>query len=160
MRDGKLSPKQRAFCLAYIELKEGEAAAVKAKYSPKAARQIASRLLTKANIKAEIKRLEGLREKKGLMKADEVEAELDRLIRFNLKEFVDPKTGEAKPLHELTDEQAACVREFATIETSIGTSRNLKFYDKIAAIRTKLERLKLIGEQPQKLRVEFVFGDK
>ena len=145
----KLSPKGLAFARAYVKLREGQAAAIEAGYSAKTARSKASQLLTKVNIKKEIGRLEAARERKDLMKADEVEAELDRLIRFNLKDFVDPETGDSKPLHDLTPEQAACVKEFSTIETPIGTSRNLKFYDKLGAIRTKMQRLGMLVERSE-----------
>jgi len=143
----KLSPKERAFARAYVKLREGKAAAIEAGYSAKTAESKASQLLRKVKVKAEVDRLEGKIERVELMKAEEVEKELDRIIRFNLKEFVDVKTGEAKPLHELTSEQAACIKEFSTIETQIGTSRNLKFYDKLGAIRTKMQRLNMLVEK-------------
>ena len=164
----KLSPKEKAFCRALLTEKDQTAAAIKAGYSRKSARRQATRLSTKAHIQKEVVRLESKRERKDLMKADEVERELDRLIRFNLYEFVDSKTGDAKPIHELSPEQAACVKEMSTIETQLGTSRSIKFYDKLGAIRTKMQRLGMLVEKkeisgpggaPLPIRVTFDFGN-
>ena len=61
------------------------------------------------------------------MEAHEVEAYLDTIIKFNLKDFVD-ENGDPKPLHELTPEQAVCVKELGVIETQIGvTNKFLNF---------------------------------
>lgn len=47
------------FCLAYFEGRNAKNAAIKAGYSVKAARQIASRLLTKADIVVRLQELQG-----------------------------------------------------------------------------------------------------
>lgn len=163
MGDGKLSPKQKAFALAYVELKEGKAAAIKAGYPEKTAEVRASQLLRILKVRDEVKRLEDKREKKGLMKADEVEAVLDAMIRTTIKDLTN-EAGMPKPINELTQEQAYAVETLDVWEKQTkdgllsGTSTKLS--NRINAIRTKLERLKLIGDTPQKLKVEFVFGDK
>ena len=78
-----------------------------------------------------------------------MEAHLDTLIQFNLKDFVD-ENGNPKPLHELTPEQAVCVKELGVIETQIGTHRSLKFYNKLDAIKLKMQRLGMLKEKVEK----------
>jgi phage terminase small subunit len=52
-----LSPKQKKFCREYLVDHNGSQAAIRAGYSPKAAKEQASRLLTNANIKDFIAKL-------------------------------------------------------------------------------------------------------
>ena len=146
MAKDKLTPKERAFTREFVKTKNGKKSAIAAGYTKRSAEVTASKKLRIPKVKAEIERLEAKRERKDLLKADDVERELDRIIKFNLKDFVN-KSGEAKPLHELKPEQTSCIKEFSTIETQIGTSRNMKFYDKLNAIRTKMQRLGMLTEK-------------
>lgn len=60
MTDRALTSREDAFCTAYVAdpKRNGTAAAIAAGYAPRSARVTASRLLTRANIRARISRLE------------------------------------------------------------------------------------------------------
>ena len=55
--DKRLTPKEKAFCSFYVELNNGQQAAIKAGYAPNSARGQASRMLTKPHVQAEIAQL-------------------------------------------------------------------------------------------------------
>lgn len=59
-----LTDQQRRFCEAYLKEPNGTKAAIKAGYKKTTARFQAARLLTKANVKAELARLRAVREAK------------------------------------------------------------------------------------------------
>ncbi|HVO65996.1 MAG TPA: terminase small subunit [Syntrophales bacterium] len=147
-KNGDLTPKENLFVVEYLKDFNATQAAIRAGYSKKTARNIASENLTKPHIQTAIvnsrNSLKNLTDQ-ALMEARELEQHLDALIRFNLKDFVH-ENGEPKSIHELTNGQAACIRELGIIETQIGTHRSLKFYDKIQAIKLKMQRLGLLKE--------------
>jgi phage terminase small subunit len=151
----KLTPKQIRFVHEYQIDMNATQSAIRAGYSKKTARQQGHKLLTRADILEKIqearKKVEESVEQdseRALLKAEEVERELDRIIRFNLKDFVNDN-GEPKQIHELTKDQAACVRELGVLETQIGTHRTLKFYDKVKSIEVKMKRLGMLKEKVQ-----------
>lgn len=146
----ELTPKQRLFVAEYLKDFNATKAAIAAGYSKKSAGVIGRENITKPEIRKALAAARNSfknKEGKALMGAEDVERELDKLITFNLKEFIDRKTGEPKPIHELSDDQAACVRELGVLETAIGTHRTLKFYDKVAAIQLKMKRLGMLKEK-------------
>ena len=53
----ELNDRQKAFCMSYTKDFNGSRAAIEAGYSEDSSRQIASELLTKPNIRAEIERI-------------------------------------------------------------------------------------------------------
>ena len=149
-RNKQLTPKEQFFVVEYLKDFNATQAALRAGYSKRTAYHIGYENLKKPQVQTAINdshnSLKNLTDK-ALMEAHEVEAHLDAVIRFNLKDFV-KENGEPKAIHELTDEQAACVRELGILETQIGTHRSLKFYDKIQAIKLKMQRLGMFKEKP------------
>jgi phage terminase small subunit len=85
----KLTAKHERFCQEYIKDGNGNQAAIRSGYAPKAARSQASALLTKPNIKARIAALMGKAESKAVMAAAEVLEELSLLGRTDMAQFVD-----------------------------------------------------------------------
>ncbi len=79
-----LTTQQRKFCAEYVRLLNGTAAALEAGYSEKNARQQASRLLTKADIKAEVARL--MEEQS--MPASEVLLRLTKHAQLDMTQYV------------------------------------------------------------------------
>jgi phage terminase small subunit len=141
-----LTPKQRLFVAEYLKDLNATQAAIRSGYPKKTANRVGPENLSKPVIQAALSQARNSiekREEAALLSAYETERELDRVIKFNLKEFVDEE-GNPKDLHLLTDEQAACIKELSLIETPLGLHRNLKFYDKLGAIKTKLQRLGLL----------------
>lgn len=148
-KNGRLTPKEQLFVAEYLKDFNATQAAIRAGYSKKTAYIIGHENLRKPKIQTALadsrNSLKNLTER-ALMVAHEVEAHLDSIIRFNLKDFVD-ESGHPKPLHELTDEQIVCVREVGILETQIGTHRSLKFFNKLEAIKLKMQRLGMLKEK-------------
>jgi phage terminase small subunit len=84
----KLSPKEKAFALAYVELREGKAAAIKAGYSAKTAESKASQLLRIIKVADEIKRLQSKVEEKTLITKERVLNELAIIAFADMKDYV------------------------------------------------------------------------
>lgn len=85
-----LTPKQLQFCREYILDLNGTQAAIRAGYSERAARQIATENLSKPSIQAEIARLRAGREQRLEITAERVLEELAYLA------FADPETEEGR----------------------------------------------------------------
>ncbi|WP_297389786.1 terminase small subunit [Acidiferrobacter sp.] len=73
-----LNARQEAFCQAYVRLRVGSQAAIEAGYSVKGARQVASTLLTYANILARVQEL-----------ADEQRQKIEALVMAQAEKAVD-----------------------------------------------------------------------
>ena len=147
-KNGQITPKERRFAAEFLKDFNATQAAIRAGYSKRTAYHTGYENLKKPQIQTAITNSRNSINKltnKALMEAHEVEAHLDSIIRFNLKFFVD-ENGNPKAIHELTDEQAVCVREIGILETQIGTHRTLKFYDKVNAIEVKMKRLGMLKE--------------
>lgn len=84
----KLNDRQDNFCIHYVELNNGEKAAIKAGYSPKSARSMASELLTKPNIQNRINELLEKMKSKKIADATEVMEYLTSVLRGDVKEEV------------------------------------------------------------------------
>jgi phage terminase small subunit len=154
----KLSPKERAFARAYVELNEGKAAAIKAGYSKKTAEVKASQLLRIVKVKLEIKRLIEKLDNSALMSVEEADRRLSSLARVNFKDFFDSK-GALKQMAHLTDEQAYCLKEVTSQDNE---QIKIKTNDPLQALRTIYERRGLLKNQVEgTLKVSFVpsFGD-
>ena len=157
-KEGKLTPKKRLFVAEYLKDLNATQAAIRAGYSKKTAYIIAHENLRKPKIQkalSEARNSIEKRERRALLQAREVEEYLDELITFNVKDYVDAQ-GRPKDLHELTDEQARCVKELGTLDTQIGVHRTIKFFDKLQAIEKKMRRLGMFKEV---VKVEVPYAD-
>ena len=85
-QEKELNQKQKLFCLEYAKTGNGQQSAAKAGYAEKSARQTATKLLTKTNIKAEITRLTSAKEKKAIMDAQEVMELYSAIARGEVKD--------------------------------------------------------------------------
>lgn len=108
-----LSEKQRVFCREYIYDFNGTRAAIKAGYSEKTAYSIASENLTKPEIQAEIKRLQGstaeLAGVSRLMLAEEL-----KKMAFSSIAHLHLTWITRKEFDTLTDDQKACISQIET----------------------------------------------
>ena len=148
-KNGQLTPKERLFVAEYLKCLNATEAAKKAGYSERTAYSIGQENLKKPviiNALLSARNSIEKREEKKLLEAYETEAELDRIVRFNLKDYVDPQTDDAMPVSKLSRDAAACISEFTTIETPLGSQRKLKFFNKLDAIGKKMQRLGLLKE--------------
>jgi len=144
----KLSPKERAFCLAYISLKEGQAAAIKAGYSVKTAASKGSQLLRKVKVRAEIDRLEGKVETKAIITKQRVLDELACVGFADMKDYAEVLEGgvvKIKPFSELPEGATRAIgklKERRSLrvggeegDTIIDVAMEFAHHDKIAALK-------------------------
>jgi phage terminase small subunit len=159
----KLSPKEKAFCRAFFDLREGKNAAIKAGYAPKTATVTASKLLTKGKIQAEIKRLEDKLE-------DAVICSKEWLIREWMKvadsDPADVMTWTESgidmiPSVDLTKEKRKLIKTLSHTTTATGESFKVELQDRDSA---RKELAKLLGYYPDEgtgeaVKLVFLFGE-
>lgn len=127
------SVRRARFVAEYLKDFHGTQAAIRAGYSPKAAAQQASRLLTDAKIR---EALRGAREQHAASQAAEVQAltldaertrrEIARLAYFDPRKLFRPD-GSPKPINELDDDTAAALAGMDVLEEYEGTGENRVF---------------------------------
>lgn len=150
------NPNHERFCLEYVKDGNGTQAAIRAGYSANAARQQSSRLLTNAAIQRRLGELQEGIEKRSMVDADWVVAELVKIARADIRKFY-RSDGSLKPIAELGDDEAAALSGVEAVEqagadgvVSAATLRKIKRWD-----RPKVLELlgKHFGLWPQKVEV-------
>src|SRR5213083_1372758 len=137
-----LSGKRRDFCEQFVIDHNGAAAARRAGYSAKTAKEQAARLLTNVHVAAEIARLE----------ADDVLATAMAVAYADLGDLVEwgPRGVQLVPSKKLTREQrlaVASVTEHRDARTGRVTSLGIKLGDRIAALMLLARKLRLFDAQ-------------
>lgn len=133
-----LPAKQQLFVREYMADLNATAAAIRANYSDKTARQQASRLLSNVNIQQAITELKSGRNERLNIDADYV---LRRLLEVDQLDVVDilDNSGAIKPVNEWPAEWRQNISSFEIASDGQGTSvAKLKFPDKV-------KNLELIG---------------
>ncbi len=151
----QLSPKRLLFCHEYVKDLNGAQAAIRAGYSPKAAKEQAARLLTNANVKAEIDaQLSGRLKRLGIDK-DRVLIELARIAYHDHRKLF-KEDGSLKPPSEWDDETAAAISAIEILEefdgigrdrVQIGWTKKVKMHSKIDALVTLAKHLRLLTDK-------------
>lgn len=103
-----MSPKQVRFVAEYLIDLNASEAAVRAGYSRKTARSIASELLTKPDIAAAVVEKQAKQLAKADLTAERVLEELRRLAFFDVAEFFDD-SGNLKPVSDIPKEARAAI---------------------------------------------------
>jgi phage terminase small subunit len=147
------------FAREYVIDLNGEQAAIRAGYAPKSAKVTASRLLTKANIKARIAELAKQHADKLNLKAEQVLRELCLMGFSNMMDYIKVNAeGDAFiDLSALTRDQTAAIQEITVEETGEGkgkdrrevTRTKLKLADKREALELLGRHLKLFDQAGQ-----------
>lgn len=160
----KLTPKQQRFCDEYLIDLNGAQAAIRAGYSPKTAKEQATRLLTNVHVQQYVSEQQQKRQERTLITADMVIAELAKIGFYNVKDFVNGGNNVLELKHIDSDKTAAVsgvktkLKEDGSVETEI------KFHDKVSALEKLGRHLgifekdnnQLKPETPDLLRVEIV----
>jgi phage terminase small subunit len=135
-----LSKKQRLFVDEYLVDFNATQAAIRAGYSPKSARTTASQNLRKAAVKEAIAEVSAPRLAALELSAEEVLAELARVARANLLDYMrfDDRGMPEVDLSGLTRDKAAAIRdiEVEAFGEGRGEGRRIRFkmHDKLAAL--------------------------
>lgn len=144
----KLSPKEKAFALAFVEMREGKAAAIKAGYSKKTAISKASQLLTKVNIQAEIERLQKEIESKVIVSKEWLLREWLKVADSDPADVMTwTESGiDMIPSRNLTKEKRKLIKTLGHTTTATGESFKVELQDRDSA---RKEIAKLLGYYPQ-----------
>lgn len=146
-----LTPKEQAFVELYRKDRNGTKAAIGAGYSEASAKTIASRLLTKANVKAAIAALDRAAFKKVRRSVEATLEEIACLAHSNIKALLNDD-GTLKAVSEWPNDAARAIAGIEVFEVydkkgeHVGTTKKLKFHDKGAALRMKGQHQKLFVE--------------
>lgn len=130
-----MTQKQKIFCEEYLIDLNATQAAIRAGYSPKAAKEEGSRLLTNANVRACVDRALAERSKRTGVTADRVVRELARVAFVNPTEVVD--TDKATVLPNASEDDTAAI---ASVKVKVvdgdfsSVEREIKFADKLKAL--------------------------
>ena len=127
-----LTLKQKMFIDEYLVDLNATQAAIRAGYSPKTAKDIASQNLAKLNIRIEIDKRMAERSKRVGMNADRVLQELGNLAFVKIEDVIDFETGRIKPT--ATSDDLAAIQSIKIKPGEYGTEREIKFYDKKATL--------------------------
>ena len=146
----KLTDKQEFFCQEYIKDFNGTEAAIRAGYSKKTARSIASELLTKPNIQKRIQELTSKAVERNEISVDKILKEIAAVAFLDIKDFYD-EVGNLKKVHDIDD--------LARRAISSVSGRVVKEGEDFVEIKTikandKLKALELLG------RFHKMFTDK
>lgn len=162
-------PKQELFCHEYLIDFNGTQAAIRAKYSPNAAKVTACNLLTYPNVQARIAELMKAREEKTEITLDRIERELE-LIGFSkpedymdigedgvkhLKGFDEMPEGASRAIQSITEDKV--IKEVkgsskkADAEMILTSKLNYKFHDKVRALELLGRRR---GLSPMKIEAD------
>jgi len=94
-----MKPSRKRFCLEYLKDFNGARAAIDAKYSEKAAKQIASELLTKPDVQKFLAKRTRLIFDAAELEVEDIVRHLIRMAFFDMGEIIDPD-GKILPVHE------------------------------------------------------------
>lgn len=149
--------KERTFCKEYIIDLNGTRAATAAGYAARSAHTIASRLLQKVHIKAQLSKLMEKHANKLEISADKVLGELAKMGFSNMLDYmrVDEDGAFVLDFSKLTREQAAAIQEY-TVDATGGTGdgerklvmrTRFKLADKARSLELLGKYLKLFTEK-------------
>lgn len=151
----KLTPKQQRFVEEYLVDLNAAAAARRAGYSEKTARQIGERLLTNVDIQEEVQALMQARQQRTEITADRVLRELAAVAFFDPRKLFNPD-GSPKPITELDDQTAAALAGIDVLEefegagkdrVFVGYTKKYKVADKNTALTNAMRHLGMLRDK-------------
>lgn len=142
MANTKLTLKNLRFCEEYLIDLNAAQAAIRCGYSKKTAKEQGARLLTDANIQAEIKRLMQERSKSTQVTAQMVVEELSKVGFANIQDYI-KKGFKIEMISELKKEHAAAI-ESVQIETK--TQNGLTITKAKIKLHSKTSALDMLGK--------------
>jgi phage terminase small subunit len=145
----KLNPKQRAFIREYLQDFNGSAAAIRAGYSARTSRSVASELLTKPNIQAAIRKAQEEAQRKAILSFEEALDILSGVARANLTDYVDPVTGQV----DVRRGDPRALLEITQVASDAGAAvTRYKLHPRLQAVKQLAEMLG--WESPKKVDVQ------
>lgn len=150
-----LTPKQEAFCQEFMVDRNRKQAAIRVGYSEKSAEVQGSRLHRNAKVKARIDELTAAQQKRTEITADRVLKELGRIAFLDLGVFYDDHGALLLPKDMPPSARRALggIKIFEEFDYEdgkkhkIGETREIKPYDKVAALRLLGQHLKMFTQK-------------
>lgn len=127
-----MTKKQKRFVEEYLIDLNATQAAIRAGYSPDTAGSIGSENLKKPEIKSRIDKAMAERSRRTGINQDRVLQELARIGFAKITDVVDPETGEIRA--DASDDDLACIQSIKIKPNEFGIEREVKLYDKKAAL--------------------------
>ena len=157
----KADNKRMKFARAIVSGKTQKEAAILAGYSKKSAEQQAVALMKHPEVKRFVETANNKANNSAIIDRTRIIQEWNKIGFRNAKTIFN-KNDEMLPIHEISDEDAACISEVMELQTEIGHSRKIKFHSKEAALK---ELAKLGGLYPEEGTGEsrpivYVFGSE
>nr|CAJ1762460.1 terminase small subunit [uncultured phage] len=127
-----MTKKQKLFVEEYLIDLNATQAAIRAGYSPDTAQEQSSRLLSNVMIKSAVDKAMAERSRRTGINQDRVLLELAKIGFAKITDVVDPETAQIKP--DAKEEDLACIQSIKIKPNEFGTEREVKMYDKKAAL--------------------------
>ena len=127
-----MTKKQKRFVEEYLIDLNATQAAIRAGYSPDTAGAIGAENLKKPEIKKHIDRAMAERSRRTGVNADRVMMELAKIGFAKITDVVDPETAKIK--ENAAEEDLAAIQSVKVKPTEFGIEREIKLYDKRAAL--------------------------
>jgi len=164
-----LNEKQARFAREYLVDLNATQAAIRAGYSEKTAHVQGSRLLTNAEVTAEVQRLMAKREQRTEVTADRVVKELAHIAFSDITEIVSGGAGAVLYVQELSslpEHVRRCIAEVSEVQSAEGGGQlKVKLHSKVQALRMLMDHLgmdapkKVAGADGGPLQVEVTTAD-
>lgn len=127
-----MTEKQKRFVEEYLIDLNAKQAAIRAGYSVKNADKIGSELLGKTRVKQAVSEAIAERSRRTGVNQDRVVRELARIAFSNFSDIVDPDTARIK--ENATEDDLACIQSIKIKPNEFGTEREVRLFDKRAAL--------------------------
>ena len=127
-----MTKKQKLFAEESLIDLNATQAAIRAGYSPNTAKSIGCENLTKPDIRTYIEKAMAERSKRTGINQDRVLQELAKIGFSKITDVVDPVTAKVK--EDAKDDDLACIQSIKIKPNEWGTEREIKLYDKKAAL--------------------------
>lgn len=138
-----MTEKQKMFVKEYLIDLNGTQAAIRAGYSVNAARETASKLLTKANIQVELSKAFAKRSRRTGISQDRVLFELAKIAFASAKDIIDPGTGTVK--EGISDDDMSCIQSIKVKRMDSGRYKG-KVLETEVRMCDKKQALELLGK--------------
>lgn len=127
-----MTKKQKRFVEEYLIDLNAAQAAIRAGYSPATAKEIGCENLTKPNISEAIAKAMAERSRRTGISQDRVLAELAKIGFAKITDVVDPET--VKVREDASEDDLSCIQSIKIKPNEFGIEREVKMYDKRAAL--------------------------
>ena len=154
-----MTKKQKRFVEEYLIDLNATQASIRAGYSPETAGSIGNENLKKPEIKAAIDKAMAERSKRTGISQDRVLQELAKIGFAKITDVIDVETAKVK--EDASEEDLACIQSVKIKPNEWGTEREVKMYDKRAALvdigkhlGMFKDRLELTGLEEEKSKLD------